>query len=128
MLCESSIIPITRNLRDFLKEVRRSHRHLLDVSVWIDAICINQDNPDERGVQVGVMEHIYLQAQSVIIWLGREEETTQLAVEFMAVIDSAEIPAFDPRIEDHQPLGRFLGPVADSEDHWDALRLMLQHI
>lgn len=37
--------------------------------VWIDAICINQTNIQERTQQVQIMRNIYLQAQHVLIWL-----------------------------------------------------------
>jgi hypothetical protein len=104
IFCEDGIIPITRNLFDFLKDVRRFHRHLLEVFVWIDAVCINQDSPDERAGQVQMMENIYMQAQSVLIWLGRAEQTTKLALEFMDVIENADSPSFDARIDNLQPL------------------------
>ncbi|KAH8651614.1 heterokaryon incompatibility protein-domain-containing protein [Tricladium varicosporioides] len=41
--------------------------------LWIDAICINQDDMVERGRQVQVMEMIYRNAQMVVIWLGLGE-------------------------------------------------------
>ncbi|KAI1426828.1 heterokaryon incompatibility protein-domain-containing protein [Xylaria sp. FL1777] len=39
-------------------------------TVWIDAICINQDNLVERSSQVLLMPQIYSKATSVIVWLG----------------------------------------------------------
>ena len=41
--------------------------------VWIDALCINQRDPLERGRQVGMMGDIFKQAKRVIIWLGSED-------------------------------------------------------
>jgi len=38
---------------------------------WIDAICINQKDVDERNVQVRMMHHIYFRAQTVVVWLGK---------------------------------------------------------
>lgn len=40
-------------------------RHL-----WIDAICINQDDLQERSEQVLLMQRIYGQAEQVCVWLG----------------------------------------------------------
>ncbi|KAI1172249.1 heterokaryon incompatibility protein-domain-containing protein [Nemania sp. FL0916] len=37
---------------------------------WIDAICINQEDQQEKGRQVGMMKDIYSQAEEVRIWLG----------------------------------------------------------
>lgn len=38
--------------------------------IWIDAVCVNQQDVAERNTQVSMMTQIYGQAQSVIIWLG----------------------------------------------------------
>jgi hypothetical protein len=39
---------------------------------WIDALCINQTDMDERTAQVKAMRHIYSAAEMVRIWLGDE--------------------------------------------------------
>ncbi|KAF5238247.1 hypothetical protein FAUST_5614 [Fusarium austroamericanum] len=38
---------------------------------WIDAICFNQNDIDERNRQVRIMHHIYFRAQTVVVWLGK---------------------------------------------------------
>lgn len=38
--------------------------------LWIDALCIDQDNVAERGHQVGLMADIYRDAKHVMVWLG----------------------------------------------------------
>ncbi|KAI8941553.1 hypothetical protein NX059_002768 [Plenodomus lindquistii] len=38
--------------------------------LWIDAVCINQEDADEHAIQVAHMGEIYSQAQTVVIWLG----------------------------------------------------------
>jgi Heterokaryon incompatibility protein (HET) len=38
--------------------------------LWIDAICINQDDIDERNEQVRMMGNIYQKAERVTVWLG----------------------------------------------------------
>lgn len=42
-------------------------------AVWIDAICINQEDPDERTQQVALMEAIYREAAKVVVFLDRYE-------------------------------------------------------
>jgi hypothetical protein len=39
-------------------------------SIWIDAICINQQDDAEKGGQVQMMADIYAGASKVVIWLG----------------------------------------------------------
>jgi hypothetical protein len=47
---------------------------------WVDAICIDQANTQERGHQVSIMRAIYEGAQSVIVWLGEEVPGSALAM------------------------------------------------
>jgi Heterokaryon incompatibility protein (HET) len=44
----------------------------LDVerTFWIDAICINQKDIDERNSQIQLMPFIYKRAETVVVWLG----------------------------------------------------------
>ncbi|ETS87891.1 hypothetical protein PFICI_01719 [Pestalotiopsis fici W106-1] len=45
--------------------------------LWVDAICINQDDIDERGSQVALMSQIYRQARTNLVYLGEEDEMTR---------------------------------------------------
>jgi hypothetical protein len=38
--------------------------------MWVDAICINQEDPEERGMEVLQMADIYGKAGRVVIWLS----------------------------------------------------------
>jgi hypothetical protein len=46
--------------------------------LWIDAICINQGNLVERGLQVSLMRMIYRRANKVVIWLGESDSDTEI--------------------------------------------------
>ncbi|KAF5982320.1 heterokaryon incompatibility het-6 [Fusarium coicis] len=48
--------------------------------IWIDALCINQNDIEERNSQVSQMANIYESSDEVIVWLGHEREYTQTAV------------------------------------------------
>jgi hypothetical protein len=47
--------------------------------MWIDALCINQTDLTERSEQVQLMDSIYHQATSVIIWLGAASQSSPAA-------------------------------------------------
>jgi hypothetical protein len=49
------------------------------VTIWTDALCINQDDILERNVQVSLMSRIYREARTVLIWLGEAEGDSDLA-------------------------------------------------
>ncbi|KAG7008480.1 hypothetical protein G7Y79_00005g016210 [Physcia stellaris] len=44
---------------------------------WIDAICINQEDIQERSRQVSLMSLIYSQAQCTVVWLGERDRYTE---------------------------------------------------
>ncbi|KAF5709456.1 heterokaryon incompatibility 6 OR allele [Fusarium mundagurra] len=58
---------ITPNLESILQALRLTHRARV---LWIDALCINQSDPQERGQQVAIMRKIYSSCQRDIAWLG----------------------------------------------------------
>ncbi|OAG17151.1 HET-domain-containing protein, partial [Alternaria alternata] len=57
---------IQTNLFDFLDTVRATNRD----AIWIDALCINQNDSMEKNHQVSQMGEIYSGAQCVYAWLG----------------------------------------------------------
>jgi len=58
--------------------------HLRDEFVqrilWIDALCINQEDDKEKGHQVQSMAKIYAKASRVIVWLGVSADDSDLAL------------------------------------------------
>ena len=48
----------------------RAYRRLGGTVAWIDQLCVDQENLDERATQVTLMGQIYSQAEHVYIWLG----------------------------------------------------------
>ncbi|CZR54135.1 uncharacterized protein PAC_04018 [Phialocephala subalpina] len=58
---------IKPNLEAALKVLSKGKTDRL---LWIDSICINQGDLDERSNQVRLMRKIYQQAQRVVIWVG----------------------------------------------------------
>ena len=50
-----------------------------DRTLWIDAICVNQDDLDERSAQIQLMKNIYQDARRVVSWLGDEDENAAYA-------------------------------------------------
>ncbi|KAK6071355.1 hypothetical protein SCUP515_07966 [Seiridium cupressi] len=65
LLCNGQKMTILPNLYDALVELRSS----CPGDYWIDAVCINQLDSDERTSQVGMMGRTYQQAESVTVWL-----------------------------------------------------------
>lgn len=61
------LVPVRRNLLCALRVLqRRMTRRVL----WVDAVCINQNDDAEKGHQVGMMGDVYKKASRVVAWLG----------------------------------------------------------
>lgn len=45
----------------------------MDCLLWIDSICLNQLDLEERGHEVARMHHIYSRGQRNLIWLGPDD-------------------------------------------------------
>ena len=67
---------VRHNLLMFLKRYSQEER---PKPIWIDAICINQLDLQERTQQVQIMGKIYEQAATVVVWLG-EDPSDELQV------------------------------------------------
>jgi hypothetical protein len=54
-----------------------------DRTLWIDAICINQDSIHERNHQVTLMKYIYKKAKRVVVWLGSSDQSSSSTMEYL---------------------------------------------
>lgn len=69
--CSRGFIRITKTLERALKVLRYKDKTR---RLWIDQICINQQDTAERSSQVRLMYEIYSLAQRTIVWLGDDEK------------------------------------------------------
>ncbi|RBR09496.1 hypothetical protein FVER53590_29277 [Fusarium verticillioides] len=80
VIVDGKYLSITASLNDALFHLRKPDE---DRVLWIDALCINQNNIKERGHQVNRMGEIYRKAEKVVIWLGY---TSGSAVRFQSAV------------------------------------------
>ncbi|KAG5759431.1 hypothetical protein H9Q72_012440 [Fusarium xylarioides] len=75
----NKLFPIKANLHAALLGL---HKHLNNRPIWTDAVCINQEDPAEKTVQVARMDEIYSAGEKVFIWLGRKhtERTSAMSI------------------------------------------------
>jgi hypothetical protein len=59
-------------------------------TLWIDAICIDQNNVEEKNVQVPYMTQIYREASCVQIWLGESSYDSDRAFDVLEAIGGKE--------------------------------------
>ncbi|KAK3900484.1 putative heterokaryon incompatibility protein [Staphylotrichum tortipilum] len=66
----TGLIRLSASVGRALRRLRSQHRPL---RIWIDAVCINQQDHKERSQQVSIMGDIYSRAKAVHIWLDEED-------------------------------------------------------
>ena len=85
---EGCYFEVTINLHGALRRLRATAETRI---VWIDALCINQEDLDERSQQVNLMGAIYEGCQQVLIWLGDSYEDKQTIEEGTLDDDDEEV-------------------------------------
>jgi hypothetical protein len=69
ILEEEFVIYITPNLRDALLRFRSK----LNIRrLWVDAVCINQQDDQDKAKQIPLMTEIYRRCSGVLVWLGND--------------------------------------------------------
>ncbi|KAI6092416.1 heterokaryon incompatibility protein-domain-containing protein [Hypoxylon rubiginosum] len=89
--CGTDDFQITTNCKDALRQLR----HLYGgITLWVDSICIDQGNDEEKQHQISLMQEIYMRAERVYVWIGNETPELKSAIECLvaaARIDHAPI-------------------------------------
>ncbi|KAK3377592.1 heterokaryon incompatibility protein-domain-containing protein, partial [Podospora didyma] len=76
---EEGDITITRNCEAMLRRLRRAN---VTRRLWVDAICIDQANLDERSAQVRNMTAVFRNAQRVVVYLGEGDSVTNRLLDY----------------------------------------------
>ncbi|KAF4334845.1 heterokaryon incompatibility 6 OR allele [Fusarium beomiforme] len=82
--CSGHNVDVRANLHNALLDLRHSTQRRV---LWIDAICINQADNEEKSKQIMLMHEIYSRAQEVLIYLGKSDSSVQGAIEEMRWLD-----------------------------------------
>jgi hypothetical protein len=84
---------VTTNLESALRHLRSEDQPRI---LWVDAVCINQSDPVEKGHQVGLMGRIYQNCSRVCVWLGDAADDSDQAMQL--VNDHAELWLMMPHL------------------------------
>jgi len=91
-------ISVTQNLATALPYLRYENTPR---RLWIDAICVNQQDKDERSQQVQRMADVFRLAERVIVWLGPKDRKSGFAMETLRTLSSKII--VDWRLYEMEP-------------------------
>ncbi|KAL2272349.1 hypothetical protein FJTKL_06792 [Diaporthe vaccinii] len=116
-------LPVTRDLTLALKYLRHPHAERI---LWIDALCINQANHEERNHQVQMMARIYSGAKQACIWLGEDTDDSTTAIRFINEIMKLE--NFDAISEKKENSFKWQSLLLLMQRPWFSRRWVVQEI
>ena len=99
ILVNGHLMTVGSNLEAPLRAIRQKQPVQKGYKIWIDALCINQQDIVERGEQVKRMRDIYKQAHDVLVWLGPEEDDSGKAMDLIRTLSHSH------RSGQHESLG-----------------------
>ncbi|KAH7080632.1 heterokaryon incompatibility [Paraphoma chrysanthemicola] len=119
---------VRQNLYDFLQQRVQEHSPLY----WIDQICINQNDDDEKGHQVNQMAELYNSATNVEVWLGPGFEGSDRVMDLIArggQIDYSQqaVPGFRVSRQDQRDLGSAIQDFVDLP-YWSRLWIIQEMV
>ncbi len=79
--CGNCAIPITDNGYSALQHLQQA---LGAFTIWIDAICIDQEAEIEKQHQITLMGRIFSESAKVYVWLGEANGRTNRAMQYLA--------------------------------------------
>ncbi|KAF2402226.1 HET-domain-containing protein [Trichodelitschia bisporula] len=115
---DGKLLAVTLNLGNALRQMRQAENPR---RLWIDAICINQMDMDERSYQVTLMREVYMAASLVVVWIGTETADTVPAFDLMRKLAEAKAsPNLPQRPILPQDLAALNLPPSD-DPSWESL-------
>ncbi|EXK79874.1 hypothetical protein FOQG_15552 [Fusarium oxysporum f. sp. raphani 54005] len=122
---------VTKNLEAALRHLRSKDEPR---TLWVDALCINQQSFEDKKVQVQIMDEIYRRSRNVISWLGEASHDSDEAMRTMGVLGrwmkDNESEIFDGPNEDeeHLTMNQFFEAKGFpmSSQNWSAVLSLLE--
>jgi hypothetical protein len=113
ILVDDCAVRVTKNLYDAMMVLRLSHE---PVVIWIDFLCINQKNDEEKSWQVALMAGIYQQAHKVTAWLGQADDSSDAVVDYLNMFGAdAEACGLDYGPRPYEEIWQRLTPNAQED-------------
>lgn len=121
---------IRPNLHTALTHLRDPKR---DIILWVDALCINQEDEREKTKQVQKMARIYSRAHRVLVWLGPSFKTPLIkkkkceeAMDFIEEI--LNLASFDAIVKDENSPPKWAALVELMRCDWFSRRWVVQEL
>lgn len=115
---------VTKNLKTALQALRHTSE---DRHFWADAICMDQDNNQEKSQQLPLMSRIYNEAMKVCVWLG-EEQDEKTAKAFVLMGKIRKWQRFNTVVEVDTHCDEWVAFIGLMQRSWFSRRWVVQEI
>jgi hypothetical protein len=105
---------VTRNCHSALRRLRDTKGTR---TLWVDSICINQSDEEEKSHQVAIMRDIFANAHRVYIWLGERTEESDYALDWCVDVSREVYGAVPKRLGVYLPMKPW--------DIWESFKVVL---
>ena len=110
IILNGAVVRVQRNLEAVLRTLSSRAEFHGNYRLWVDAICINQNDMKEKSRQILKMRTVYGNASEVVAWLGEEVDDSSKAFDLLQVFNDARTKdcgqLLEERLrEDHEYLG-----------------------
>ena len=96
IIVNDTIIKVGENLEAALRELRNSAEVSSGLKLWVDSLCINQNDLKERNQQVKRMQDIYAGAWTIMVWLGAADAVSNKAMDLITILSLHSASLKDP--------------------------------
>ncbi|KAF2178732.1 hypothetical protein K469DRAFT_642268 [Zopfia rhizophila CBS 207.26] len=120
----TGILRITPNLKAALQHLRHKTKALI---LWVDAVCINQDDNKEKAYQIRLLPQVFQRATSIFAFLGNDHGSHR-AIETLMQIRAKEALTDWPKCLPPVPTSWSTESVPFPEDPvWDDIKAFFQN-
>jgi hypothetical protein len=82
--CKGTAAAVTPHLQEAIRCIFNLYGRL---DLFVDAICIDQQDGEERARQVANMHEVYSRAARVLVWLGHEARNGSVVMEYIRSLE-----------------------------------------
>ncbi|PCD36005.1 hypothetical protein AU210_008560 [Fusarium oxysporum f. sp. radicis-cucumerinum] len=107
VLINDKYLNVSLNLWNFLQNYRETAGERI---IWIDQICINQEDKDECVQQIGQMCEIYQRASMDLFWIGEPDEDTEAVLDLLSSLNRLETHLLESG-GSHPGISALLNPI-----------------
>lgn len=97
IICNDAVVSVRKNLYLALQRFRHAEKPR---TLWADALCVNQEDLDERAEQVQIMHLIYKSCTKCLIWLGPSDEHSEIGLDIVRDIANIVSTRLDVAVDE----------------------------